>query len=97
MPRAATAGSIRPCCATGTCWANCTNGTIWCRSGRRRNCATGPSAAGGEKRAQKLARLHLVDPAVDLGRVVAGRLAENARPVLDPATLGIGGAEIQAA
>ena len=46
-----------------------------------------PSTAGGEKRPQQRRRPRLLDPAVDLGRVVAGRLAEDARAVLDAAAL----------
>ena len=54
-------------------------------------------AALGEELHQQLRRGSPVDPAVDLGRVVAGRLVEHARAVLDAAALGIGSAEIEPA
>ena len=54
-------------------------------------------AAGGKKVAQHFAAGGLGDAGVKLGPVVAGWLVKNARPVLDAAALGIGGAEIEAA
>ena len=50
-----------------------------------------------EEGPQQLARLAFGDAAIDLGLMVAGRLAEDARAVLDAAALGIGGAVIDAA
>src|SRR5579864_8002081 len=50
-----------------------------------------------EEAAQQLGPARLVDPAIDLRAVVAGRLLEEARAVLDGAALGIVGAEIEAA
>ena len=91
---------------TGTCWASFTSATAWSPSAARRNCSTRecrrPRKRVAQRRRAKKARSsargpRLLDPAVDLRRVVAGRLAEDARPVLDAAALGIGRAEIEPA
>jgi len=49
------------------------------------------SAARFEKRSKKVRRFDLTDPAEDIGPMVAGRLAEQARSVDDTASLGIVG------
>src|SRR5260221_8386738 len=46
---------------------------------------------------QQRGRLALADSTINLGAVVAGRLREDARPVLDPAAFRIVGAEIDPA
>ena len=56
----------------------------------RQGRASAPSTAAREKGPQQRAGPRLLDPAVDLRRVVAGRLAEDARAVLDAAALGVG-------
>ena len=58
-----------------------------------------PALNGARRRTPAAARLprSLLDPAVDLRRVVAGRLIEDARPVLDAAALGIRCAVIEPA
>src|SRR6185436_11166192 len=58
--------------------------------------ATGPlrSPPFAEKVPQQLACLALGEPGIDLRRVMAGRLAEDARPVLDATAFGIGSTEI---
>ena len=92
---AATAGSIAPCIRD---WDLL--GELYERHGivpirTRRHAATrerqgaeqGPQRRARKKVAQQRRRARLLDPAVDLGRVVAGRLAEDARAVLDAAAL----------
>ncbi len=59
--------------------------------------STGLLATGMEEGAQQLGRFLLGDAAIDLRPVMAGRLAEDARPVLDTAALGIGRAVVKAA
>ena len=49
-----------------------------------------------EKVTQQLGRLTLANPAIDLGRMVAGRLAEKARAELHRPALGVGSREIEA-
>src|SRR4051812_3369091 len=49
-----------------------------------------------EERAQQTCGLPLADARIDLGPMVAGRLVEDARAVLDAAALGIGGAIVKA-
>src|SRR5882724_3159882 len=50
-----------------------------------------------EERLQQLARPHFADTAMDFRPVVAGRLPEDARPMLDAAPLRVKGAEIESA
>src|SRR6185312_11012018 len=50
-----------------------------------------------EVRLQQRTRPRLADAAIDLRPVVAGRLLENARPVVDPTALRIVGAKIEPA
>ncbi len=55
------------------------------------------SAPRLKERAQQLTRRPLADAAIDLRAMVAGRLGEEARAMLDGAALGIAGAEIEPA
>ena len=57
--------------------------------------AVRPAKLGGAADWQQVARLLLGDAGIDLRPVVAGRLAEDARAVVDPAALGIGGAVVE--
>src|SRR5262245_54264851 len=97
-----TAGSIRRCCATGTCWRSSTSGTACCRSGLPRSWggrarARDPrrSTASGEKRPQQRGGPHVLDPAVYLWRVVTGGRTEEGGAMLDRPALGVAGREIK--
>ena len=59
--------------------------------------ASKDSSPPREEPPQQLGRLGLPDAAIDLRRVVAGRLREEARAVLDRAALRVVGREIEAA
>ena len=81
-----------------------TSATTSCPFGTPRSCVrralaprSGLSTAARKELLQQTRAPCLSDPAVDLRRVVARGLAEDARPVLDPAALGIAGAEVEAA
>src|SRR5271165_5508262 len=56
-----------------------------------------PSPPGGEKRPQHRRRLARADAAVDLRRMMAGLLAEEARTIVDGAALGVRGGVIEPA
>src|SRR5665811_2030227 len=72
------------------------NGTSTCRTSRPLT-ASCRLAAGREEVLQQACGGGLTDAAIDFGRVVAGGLAEKARPVLHGAALGIARAEIEPA
>ena len=61
------------------------------------NCSRLRSASGGKEAAQQIAGFALADAAIDFRQVMASRLVENARTVLDAAALRIVGAEIKPA
>ena len=65
------------------------------QAGERQGREHGPQRRPAKKSRSSARGARLLDPAVDLGRVVAGRLAEDARPVLDATALGVGRAEVE--